>query len=64
MSAEAGSLLPPPPLRERRWIPAIALVALIAGVVSGGHVVSGALGETRSGAVAVGDPVEIASLPG
>ena len=63
MSAEAGSPLPPPPLRQRRWIPAIALVALIVGVVSGGHVVSGALGETRVGAVAVGDSVEITPLP-
>jgi hypothetical protein len=64
VSAEAGSLLPPPPLRERRWIPAIALVALILGVVSGGHLVSGALGETRAGGVAVGDSVEVSPLPG
>ena len=64
MSAEAGSLLPAPPLRERRWIPAIALLALIAGVVSGGHVLSYALGETREGAVAVGDSVQVTPLPG
>jgi hypothetical protein len=64
VSAEAGSLLPPPPLRERRWIPAIALVALIVGVVSGGHVLSDALGQIRTGAVAVGDSVEITPVPG
>ena len=64
MSAEAGSLLPPPPLHERRWIPAITLVALIVGVVSGGHVLSDALGQARSGAVVVGDSVEIAPVPG
>lgn len=64
MSAVAGSVLPPPPLRERRWIPAIALVVLIVGVVSGGHVLSDALGETRVRAVAVGDAVEIVPLPG
>jgi hypothetical protein len=64
VSVEAGSLLPPPPLRERRWIPAIALVALIVGVVSGGHALSGALAETHAGAIAVGDSVEIDPLPG
>ena len=64
MSVEAGSLLPPPPLRERRWLPAIALVALIVGMVSGGHVVSGALGEPRAGSVSVGDSVVITPLPG
>ena len=64
MSVQAGSLLPPPPLRERRWVPAIALVALMVGVVSGGHVLSDALGETRTGTIVVADSVEIAPLPG
>jgi hypothetical protein len=64
VNAEGGSLLPPPPLRERRWIPAIAVLALIVGVVSGGHVASDALGQTRAGVVAVGDAVEVTPLPG
>jgi hypothetical protein len=64
VSGEAGSPLPPPPLRERRWIPSIALVALIVGVVSGGHVLSDALGQTSAGAVAVDDSVEITPPPG
>jgi hypothetical protein len=64
VSAATGSLLPPPPLRERRWIPAIALAAVIVFVVSGGHVLSDTLGQTRAGTVAVGDSVEIAPLPG
>jgi hypothetical protein len=59
-----GSPLPAPPPRERRWIPAIAVGALIVGVVSGGHVASGALGEAHPGAVAVGDAVEVAPQPG
>lgn len=58
------SVLPPPPLDERRWLPALALVVVIVAVVSGGHVVSDALGETRPGVVAVGEAVEVTPLSG
>jgi hypothetical protein len=64
VSAATGSVLPPPPLHERRWIPTIALVAVVVFVVSGGHLLSDALGEPSAGAVAVGDSVEVTPLPG
>ena len=60
MSVDAGSLLPPPPLRERRWVPAIALAILIVGVVAGGHVASDGFGARPAGVVAVGGSVQMA----
>ena len=56
--------LPAPPLRQRRWIPAIALAAVLAAVTSGGYLTSDALGEIRGGAVAVGTSVRVTPFPG
>ncbi len=56
--------LPPPPLRRRRWIPVVALAAVLAAVTSGGYLTSDALGEIQGGAVAVGTSVRVTPLPG
>jgi hypothetical protein len=56
--------LPAPPLRHRRWIPVVVLVAVMAGVVSGGYVTSDALGETTGETVTVSASVRITPLPG
>ena len=56
--------LPAPPLRQRRWIPVIALAAVLAAVTSGGYLTSDALGEIRGGAVAVGTSVSVTPFPG
>jgi hypothetical protein len=56
--------LPAPPLRHRRWIPVVVLVAVIAGVVSGGYVTSEALGETTGDTVTVSASVRITPLAG
>ncbi len=56
--------LPAPPLRQRRWIPVIALTAVLAAVTSGGYLTSDALGEVRGGAVAVGTSVRVTPFPG
>ena len=56
--------LPAPPLRQRRWIPVIALAAVLAAVTSGGYLTSDALGEVRDGAVAVGTSVRVTPFPG
>ena len=56
--------LPAPPLRQRRWIPVIALTAVLAAVTSGGYLTSDALGEVRDGAVAVGTSVRVTPFPG
>jgi hypothetical protein len=56
--------LPPPPLRQRRWIPVVALAAVLAAVTSGGYLTSDALGEIRGGAVPVGTSVRVTPLPG
>ena len=56
--------LPAPPLRHRRWIPVVVLVAVMAGVVSGGYVTSDALGETTGETVTVSSSVRITPLPG
>lgn len=56
--------LPPPPLRQRRWIPVVALAAVLAAVTSGGYLTSDALGEIQGGAVAVGTSVRVTPLPG
>jgi hypothetical protein len=56
--------LPAPPLRQRRWIPVVVLVAVMTGVVSGGYVTSDALGETSGETVMVSASVRITPLPG
>lgn len=56
--------LPAPTLRQRRWIPVIALAAVLAAVTSGGYLTSDALGEVRGGAVAVGTSVRVNPFPG
>lgn len=56
--------LPAPPLRQRRWIPVIALAAVLAAVTTGGYLTSDALGEVRGGAVAVGTSVRVTPIPG
>jgi hypothetical protein len=61
--AEPASL-PAPPLRQHRWIPVIALAAVLAAVTSGGYLTSDALGEVRDGAVAVGTSVRVTPFPG
>lgn len=63
MSAPAAPL-PSPPVRQRRWLPPFAVVAVIVGVVSGGHVVSDALGPVRAGAVSIGASISVTPLPG
>jgi hypothetical protein len=56
--------LPAPPLRQRRWIPVIALATLLAAVTSGGYLASDALGEIQGGAVAVGTSVRVTPFSG
>ena len=56
--------LPAPPLRQRKWIPVIALAAVLAAVTTGGYLTSDALGEVRGGAVAVGTSVRVTPIPG
>jgi hypothetical protein len=56
--------LPAPPLRQRRWIPVVVLVAVMTGVVSGGYLTSDALGETSGETVMVSASVRITPLPG
>jgi hypothetical protein len=56
--------LPAPPLRQRRWIPVVALAAVLAAVTSGGYLTSDALGEIQGGAVAVGTSVRVTPFPG
>jgi len=56
--------LPAPPLRHRRWIPVVVLVAVMGGVVSGGYVTSDALGETTGETVTVSASVRITPLAG
>jgi hypothetical protein len=56
--------LPAPPLRQRRWIPVVALAGVLAAVTTGGYLTSDALGEIHGGAVAVGTSVRITPFPG
>jgi len=65
VSVGAGPIpLPAPPLRHRRWIPVVVLVAVMGGVVSGGYVTSDALGETTGDTVTVSASVRITPLAG
>jgi hypothetical protein len=56
--------LPAPPLRQRRWIPVVALATVLAAVTSGGYLASDALGEIQGGAVAVGTSVRVTPFSG
>ena len=64
MSVGTPIPLPAPPLRQRRLIPVVVLVAVMTGVVSGGYLTSDALGETSGGTVTVSASVRITPLPG
>lgn len=64
MSVGTPIPMPAPPLRQRRWIPVVVLVAVVTGVVSGGYVTSDALGETSGETVMVSASVRITPLPG
>jgi hypothetical protein len=65
MSAPAVEVsLPEPPGRERRWLPVVAVVAVMSVVVAGGHLVADALGRAGGAAVAVSPAVEVTPLPG
>lgn len=58
------ALLPAPPLRERRWLPALAVAVAMVAVVAGGHVASDALGQVRGDTVSVSATVSVTPLPG
>jgi hypothetical protein len=65
VSAGIGRVpLPAPPLRQRHWIPVVALAVVLAAVTTGGYLTSDALGEIRGGAVAVGTSVRVTPFPG
>ena len=64
MSVGTPIPLPAQPLRQRRWIPVVVLVAVMTGVVSGGYVTSDALGDTSGETVMVSASVRIRPLPG
>jgi hypothetical protein len=56
--------LPAPPVRERRVLPLVALVAVLGGVVFGGYVVSDAIASPDGGPVDVGAIVRLHPPPG
>ena len=60
----AEALLPAPPLRERRWLPTLLVAVVIVAVVSGGYVLSDALGEPAGAATTVSASVSVTPLPG
>jgi hypothetical protein len=60
----AAADLPAPPVRHRRALPAVAVVAVIAAVVLGGYVVAGALSEPAGPDVVVADVVSVPPLSG
>ena len=59
-----SATLPAPPVRERRWLPAVAVAAVIAAVVSGGYLTADALGEVEGGAVTIDGGIVVTPLPG
>ena len=56
--------VPPPPVRERRWLPTIAVVVVIVGVVFGGYAVAGSLSTPSGQPVSVGGVVFVYPLRG
>ena len=56
--------LPAPPLRPRRWIPVLVLAAVMAGVVTGGYLLSDVVGQIRGEPVTVSASVQVTPLPG
>ncbi len=56
--------LPQPPVRERRWLPVAAVVAVMTAVVAGGHLTADTLGQASGGSIAVTSTVEVTPLPG
>lgn len=64
ISVPEAAPLPSPPHRERRWLPVLAISAVLVAVVSGGHLAADALGRARGSAVTVSPSVEVAPLPG
>jgi len=60
----AEALLPAPPLRERRWLPTLLVAVVIVAVVSGGYVLSDALGEPAGATTTVSASVSVTPLPG
>lgn len=65
MSVDAGPIpLPAPPLRPRRWIPVLVLGVVMAGVVTGGYLLSDVVGQIRGEPVTVSTSVQVTPLPG
>jgi len=63
-SSQEAATLPSPSPRERRWLPVLAISAVLVAVVSGGHLAADALGRTRGAAVTVSPSVETTPFPG
>jgi hypothetical protein len=64
MSVAEVPPLPAAPLRERRWIPVLAVAAVLVGVVAGGYVLADALGESAGSTTSVSASVSVTPLPG
>lgn len=56
--------LPAPQLRQRRWVPVLALAVVLVGIVSGGYVTAEALGRVGGDTVVVSPSVSVTALPG
>ena len=56
--------LPPPPFRQRRWVPVLVLAVVVIAIVTGGYVTADALGRVGGETVFVSPSVSITALPG
>ena len=56
--------LPAAPLRERRWLPVVAVAGVLVGVVAGGYVLADALAEPSGSTTSVSASVSVTPLPG
>jgi hypothetical protein len=56
--------LPPPPRRERRWVPVLVVAAVLVSIVAGGYVTADALGRVGGDTVVVSPSVTVTALPG